>query len=144
MVTCLWLIQAWSVTGEFALIKFMLGKMISPIATALGLVIWWLFATRLRWTDRRLSVGVLTMVTIASPLIAGSNFPPMAMMIYALPVLSTAWVLWLVLTIPLTWPVREYGLACLFVLIGAVCSMLRQRNFQTVLRLVVCCFAKPQ
>lgn len=125
IVTCLWLIQAWSVTGEFALIKFMLGKMISPIATALGLVIWWLFATRLSWTDRRVSVGVLTIVAIATPLIAGSNFPPMAMMIYALPVLSTAWVLWLVITFPLMWPVREYGLACLFVLIGAVCSMLR-------------------
>ena len=125
IVACLWLIQIWSVTGEFALIKFMLGKMISPIATTLGLVIWWLFATRLRWTDRRLSICVLAIVAIATPLIAGSNFPAMAMMIYALPVLSTVWVTWLVLSIPLTWPVREYGLACLFVLIGAVCSMLR-------------------
>ena len=125
IVVCLWLIQIWSITGEFALIKFMLGKMISPIASILGLIIWWLFATRLRWNDRRLSTIVLAVVAIATPLIAGSNFPAMPMMIYAIPILSTVWVAWLVLTIPLSWPIRQYGLACLFVLIGAVCSMLR-------------------
>ena len=49
----------------------------------------------------------------------------MALVIYALPVVVSAWLGWLVLSFLLPWPVRRAGLLLIFIAVGVGCSLLR-------------------
>jgi hypothetical protein len=126
LVIGLWLMRLWSVTGEFYLAKFFYGQFLAPMFVTAGLIVWWMFASWIRWIDRLQILVPLVVIAGATFLIARNNFPPMALFIYALPVLSTAWVVWLLVSIPARWPLRRAGLIGIFFTIGLVCSL---RNF---------------
>src|SRR5262249_31603972 len=85
-----------------------------PILGASALAAWWLFGSRLRWADRWL--GVLTFVAagaVAFPLLHPTfGFP--VVIVFALRVVTTAWVLWLIATPFLRWPLRRAGLLVVF------------------------------
>src|SRR5262249_11933921 len=107
------LVPGWVAPGSR--IQFM-AMFWGPVAGAAGLALWWLFAGRLRWADRLL--GLLTFAAAA-----GAAYPFchqsvnwFGLLIYALPRVTTAWVLWLVVTSPLPWQVRRVGLAVVFLL----------------------------
>ncbi len=106
LLALLWIVRVAATTGDFAPFKFFFGLMIVPLVVFLLLIFWWLLFSRLRRSDRFLGIGTLALVTVATILAAGENFPAMAMILYALPILVTAWIGWLILTYPLGWPLR--------------------------------------
>lgn len=125
LVAILWLVRAWVSSGEGSPFKFFFGLVIAPLAVVAGLLLWWLFASRLRWSERLIGVVALAVVSVGTALIAGNNFPFMALILYALPVLMTGWVVWLLVSSPLSWPIRRNGLILFFVATGAFFSCLR-------------------
>ena len=125
LVVVLWLFRAWMSIGEFAPYKFFVGLLIAPLVVLAGIVLWWLLASRLRWSDRLLVLGTLAAVTAGTMLCADASFRGMGLLIYALPVVVSAWLVWLVLSFPLSWPVRRAGLLLIFIAVGVGCSLLR-------------------
>lgn len=120
-----WAVRAWASFGANTPGQFFFGFVVAPAAGALALLLWWLFASRLRWSDRLLIVGAAVVVSVATAFICGNDFPTMALILYGIPVAASAWVGWLLLTSRLHWPVRRAGLLVVFLLTGAFFTLLR-------------------
>jgi outer membrane protein assembly factor BamB len=125
LVAALWLVRAWSAIGEFAMYKFFVGLVIAPLVVLVALLIWWMFASRLRWSDRWLGLGTLIIVALISTIAADASFRGMAMVVYSLPLLETAWIGWLVLSFALPWPIRRAGVLLVLVTVGTGSCLLR-------------------
>ena len=125
ILAVLGLARVWALTGEPAPSKFFGGLIIAPVLVTLLLNLWWRFASRLRWGDRLLGTGAFLTVAAATMKIAGKDFPPMALIMYALPVAALAWVGSLVLSWTLAWPIRRLGLLLAFLAVGTYYSLLR-------------------
>src|SRR5439155_14804814 len=96
-----------------------------PVLATLALVIWWMFGSRLRWTDRWLGVlGCAAAWAVVWPLYHAS-FGLMGIPMYALPIVTTAWVLWLLVTPMLRWPIRRVGLFVVFLLAWRYFGLIR-------------------
>jgi len=120
-----WLVRAWATTGEFELYKFLYGMFIVPMVVMVGLLLWWLLASRIRWSDRWLVLGTFAAVIAGDMLFADPSFRGPGLVFYALPIVVTAWPAWLLLTCWLPWPVRRAGVLLLFIATGIVCSLSR-------------------
>ena len=125
IVAALGLSRAWAIFGEPAPTKFFVGLIIAPLIVVLLLNLWWLFASRIRWSDRLQVVGAFLAVSVATVFIAGKNFPAMALIMYALPMVAVLWVGWLLLSYFLSWPIRKTGLLLIFLATGLCYSLLR-------------------
>ncbi|WP_010586244.1 PQQ-binding-like beta-propeller repeat protein [Schlesneria paludicola] len=125
VIVALWSLRIWASVGEPAPSKFFFGLIVAPAAAMLLLALWWLLASRLRWSDRLVGIAVLALTGVGTSLIAGKNFPVMGLILYAIPVVATLWVTWLLVSWKLSWPVRRAGMLLVFLGCGAVYSMLR-------------------
>ena len=125
LLAVLWLARLWASVGEFAMYKFFVGMLIVPLVVLAGLLLWWLLASRLCWPDRLLVAGTFLAVTAGTLVAADASFRSLAIVIYALPIVVSAWVGWLVISAVLPWPVRRAGLLLIFVAAGVSCSLLR-------------------
>lgn len=105
--------------------QFMFGLMFIPLGAFVLLNVWWLFASRLPWSDRLWVFGILAAAVIAAIVIGGNDFPFMAHVLYTLPVVVTVWVGWLMVTPMLKWPTRRTGLLLLVVAAISFFPMLR-------------------
>ena len=105
--------------------RFFVGLLIVPLVVLVGIVLWWLFASRLRWSDRLLVVGTLAAVTAGTMFAADTSFRGIALVVYALPIAVSAWLGWLVLSCLFPWPIRRAGLLLVFIAVGMGCSLLR-------------------
>ena len=98
--------------------------MVTPmLATALVLV-WWLFASRLRWADRGLVLGVFALAAAATVLVSRQTLG-MALLLYGVPAVLSVWVGWLLVTYRLRWPVRRAGLLVGIVLVCGLFMLVR-------------------
>ena len=92
------------------------GMMLGPLVGTVGLLLWWLFASRIRWWDRLL--GLVAFAAVAA--IAYSFFDPSMNMFgvffVVLPIATTVLIGWLFITPFLSWRVRRVGLLVLLVL----------------------------
>jgi outer membrane protein assembly factor BamB len=104
------------------------GMFLAPQIGALVLMAWWLFASRIRLSDRLLGIATFVASGTAAMFLCDKSVPPMALFLYALPLATTAWVLWLLLTPFLSWPVRRIGLLTLFVLVWGIFPLLRSEG----------------
>jgi outer membrane protein assembly factor BamB len=125
LLAVFWLVRGWASIGEFAVYRFFVGRLIAPSVVLLGLLLWWLLASRLRWYDRLLVVGTFVAVTIATLVVADPSFRSMALPIYALPIVVTAWPGWLAISFLFPWPVQRAGVLLVLVAVGIGCSLLR-------------------
>ncbi|HVX61179.1 MAG TPA: PQQ-binding-like beta-propeller repeat protein [Pirellulales bacterium] len=107
VVVALWAVRIWGNTGEASRTKFFVAFIIAPLAATVGLLMWWLLFSRVRWSDRALLVGVYAALAAATVAICGEDFPPMALMLYALPAVASAWVGWLTVSTWMAWPWRR-------------------------------------
>lgn len=89
------------------------GWMLGPVIGMVLLFTWWLFASRVRWGDRFLVLGCLIVAAAASWLLGHTSYNAFGMLLYSLPTVTTLWILWLVATPFLSWPVRRGGLVVL-------------------------------
>jgi outer membrane protein assembly factor BamB len=126
LVALMWLLKGVALIGEPSfLFVFFIAGIIGPLVALVGLLLWWLFASRLPWRDRGIVVGAYVAVAAATVLFCYNDFPPMVMALQVVPIVTTAWVGWLVLSFFLSWPVRRAGVLLIFVATGLVCSALR-------------------
>ncbi|HLJ96044.1 MAG TPA: PQQ-binding-like beta-propeller repeat protein [Gemmataceae bacterium] len=115
-------VPGWIVPATFT---HFITMMWGPVLAVLALAVWWVLASRLRWTDRWLGLLACAAAGAAAYPFFNSGFGLFGVAIYALPVVTTAWVLWLVLTPLLRWPVRRVGLVVVFVLAWGYFTLLR-------------------
>ena len=117
LLAVLWAARISVGFGEQTPTKFFFGLVITPFVVNLLLLVWWLFASRLRTPDRIMVVAAYVLGIASTIVIAGDNFPIMALVFYGMPTLATGWVAWLLVSIPLKWPLRRTGLVALLILI---------------------------
>jgi outer membrane protein assembly factor BamB len=96
-----------------------------PILGLIALAAWWLFASRLSWADRAFALLACGAAAAAAWPLCHPSFGLFGMVIYALPVITTAWVLWLLFTPFLRWPVRRVGLLVVFLLAWGYFTLVR-------------------
>jgi outer membrane protein assembly factor BamB len=110
------------------------GWFLGPLVGTAGLMVWWLFASRLRWADRLLcllafvAVGAVTFPFWHESWRDEQTYGIFGLVMYALPLVTTTWVLWLVITPFLRWRVRRAGLLLLFVLTWGVFLLVRNQG----------------
>jgi outer membrane protein assembly factor BamB len=127
IVAAQWLIltvPAWVVPGTRLHLNSMQWGAIGGTA---AVVLWWLFASRVRWTDRLLLVGFLAVSCVAAYPLYHEKFTYRLYgpIIRALPLATTAWVGWLLVTPGLRWPARRVGSLVAIVLALGYCTLLR-------------------
>jgi outer membrane protein assembly factor BamB len=98
-----------------------------PLLGMLGLLLWWLFFSRQRWTDRLLVLGVFALAGVSAMILAHPTFGMFGLSI-ALRYIAAAWVVWLAVTPFLGWPVRRAGLLALLVLGWGACDLVRREG----------------
>jgi outer membrane protein assembly factor BamB len=89
--------------------------------------LWWVFASRVSWTDRLLvllffGVSALAVRPLADPSFFYMNYGPI---VRGLPLATTALVLWLLVTPWLAWPARRLGTALAILLAWGYCDLVR-------------------
>jgi outer membrane protein assembly factor BamB len=94
-------------------------------AIAIGL--WWLFASRVPWTDRLMillffAVSSLAARPLSDPSFLYFNYGPITR---GLPLTTTVLVLWLLVTPALSWPVRRLGAVAALLLAWGYCDLVR-------------------
>lgn len=104
----------------------MLSKMFAPIGGALLFVVWWLFFSRADWNDRWSLFGLWAMSGAAALMIFfHRSIGGMAMVMFAIPVVVTVWLIWLLVTPRLDWITRSLGLVIVFLGAWGYFAMLR-------------------
>jgi outer membrane protein assembly factor BamB len=116
IVALMWLVRTVVGMMAFSPGHFFFGYMVTPMAATVLVCLWWLFASRLRWVDRQLVFAVFVVAAGATVFFSFKSFPFMAMILYCVPYILTAWVGWLLLSYRLSWPTRRAGLVALLVL----------------------------
>jgi outer membrane protein assembly factor BamB len=116
------LVPGWIMPGSFFQFMAMLW---GPIVGAVALLVWWVLASRLRTADRWLGLLAFAATGALAWLVCHPTFGVFGLAIYALPTVTTAWVLWLLMTPALSWPIRRMGLAVVFLLGWGYFTLLR-------------------
>ncbi|MDB5389639.1 MAG: repeat-like protein [Planctomycetaceae bacterium] len=129
IVVLLWTIRTLATMGSGSPMQFMGGLVLNPMIALLLLNVWWLFGSRLKWSDRLLVLGTFVAVTVATILFKDVEFPVMALILYAAPAVVTGWVGWLVLTQKLQWPIRRAGLLLILIATGVCFTLIRSNGW---------------
>jgi outer membrane protein assembly factor BamB len=125
LVAILWLVRIFAPMIDSVFFKFFLPMFIVPLSVLAGMFIWWLFASRLRWSDRLWIVLAFIAVTLGTIALCDPSFRGPALLVYTLPYALTAWVGWLLVSWFLTWPVRRAGLVLVLLGAGVASCLLR-------------------
>jgi outer membrane protein assembly factor BamB len=112
LVAVLWLLVNLPKMVELEVSFQIMALFMGPMVIGGLLVLWWLFASRIAWSDRLLGLAYLVGVGAGAfflfhPSLAALQI--MALTIYALPWVMTAWVGWLLVSSYLNTPVRRIG-----------------------------------
>ncbi len=94
-----------------------LSIMLGPPVGFLGFLISWIFFSRIPWRDRWLFLLACALACGLVYPLCDKSIDPLVLGVYAPPIVLTAWVLWLVATPFLSWPVRRIGLGFVIMLV---------------------------
>jgi outer membrane protein assembly factor BamB len=115
-------VPAWVAPGTMT--QF-LGMFWGPIVAAAVFAGWWLLASRLSWADRGFVLLACAVLGAGAFFLYHASFGVFGLIMRALPVVLTAWLLWLLVTPALRWPVRRVGLLVVFVLAWGYFALVR-------------------
>jgi outer membrane protein assembly factor BamB len=101
------------------------GMMLAPLVGFLGILCWWLFASRIPWRQRFLGLGAFVLVGAVAYMLFDPTFDLMGVFFVTLPISVTTMALWLLVTPFLSWPVRRAGLLVVVVLTWGYFDLLR-------------------
>jgi outer membrane protein assembly factor BamB len=128
-VLCQWLIILLPTFIDLQPFLQFMSKFYGPMLGALSVLVWWLFASRARWFDRLLMPVLYALIAAATYFLVDPSFRPMPvpmpLIMYGLPVVTTAGVVWLAVGAGLSWPVRRIGLILVFLLAWGACTAVR-------------------
>jgi outer membrane protein assembly factor BamB len=119
------LVPGWVAPLTFA--HFM-GWFLTPMVAAVGVALWWLIASRLPWTDRLLGLLAFAAGCAAVVFLGHPTIGVFGLIVYALALMTTAWVVWLVATPFLNWPVRRVGLVMVLLLVAGCFVLVRNEG----------------
>src|SRR5262245_24052079 len=125
IVALQWLVMfgaGWIAPGE--MIHFY-AMFMTPFVAAIAIIFWWLLASRLPWSDRLLGLAACAAIGGAAAAVSDESMLPLAILFYGLPVVTTAWVLWLLVALGLSERVRSLGLVVVFALGWGFFALLR-------------------
>ncbi len=125
LIAALWSIRLAAIWLAGTPGSYFLFYMIAPLAITVLVALWWLTLSRLPLGDRLLGVGMFLAGGAATMAISPKTFPMMALILYALPLVVTVWVAWLLVSIPLTWSARRRGLVIALLLAWIPFNLLR-------------------
>jgi outer membrane protein assembly factor BamB len=131
IIALLWLLPAAAAWFVSETMIHMLTVVLTPTVMTVALLAWWLFFSRLRWADRLLGLlalaaaGGVTYPFWHHSLTDDDSKGVLALMVYVLPAVTTAWVAWLLVTPFLRWPVRRVGLLAVFVMAWGSFTLVR-------------------
>ena len=117
-----WIVIKGPALAELSGFLQFMGGLYGPILGTLGVLVWWLFASRARWVDRLSLSALFAALAAVTYFVADPTFqgvPPfrgMPLIMYGLPLVTTAWVVWLTVGAWLSWPVRRAGLVLVLLL----------------------------
>jgi outer membrane protein assembly factor BamB len=86
-----------------------------PIVVAFLILLWWLFASRLRWRYRLLGLLSFALTGVGGAVLAHPS-TRMGLLMFGLPLVTTGWVGWLVLTRRMSPAVQQVGMLVVFAL----------------------------
>ena len=69
-----------------------------PMVLTVLFLVWWLFFSRARWADRGFGLGVAILLGAGAWFTFHPTLKDMGLMMFAIPVVTTAWVGWLLVT----------------------------------------------
>ena len=99
-----------------------------PLVGAVAFLAWWLLASRVPWRQRLIVLAACGAIGTAAVLVRDPSFNGVglfAFFLYALPLVTGTWILWLLLTRGVGWPVRQAGLFVLFALTWGYFTLFR-------------------
>jgi outer membrane protein assembly factor BamB len=124
MLLAIW-VPAWM--GAEGFVRYM-SAMWAPLAGMALIAVWWVFFSRTPWLDRGLGLVAFAVGAAAayvlSPMGMAQPMGPMLLLVYALPVVLTVWVLWLVVASFLSWSVQRLGLVLVLLLAWGAWSLI--------------------
>jgi outer membrane protein assembly factor BamB len=98
---------------------------LGPMIGTLAVLVWWLFFSRLSWPDRLIVPVAFGLFGASVMLVGHESIGMFGILLYGLPAALTAWIAWLVVSFPLTWPIRRIGLAIVFMLVWGYFTLIR-------------------
>jgi outer membrane protein assembly factor BamB len=101
------------------------GMMLGPLVGTVGVLLWWLFASRVGWRDRLLGVLVFVALGALAYPFFHPTFDLFGVFFNALPAVTTVGVLWLLVTPFLRWPVRRATLVAALALTWGYYTLVR-------------------
>lgn len=102
-----------------------LGAVWGPMVVTAGIAAWWMFASRIPWSQRWLGLLSFAGIGLVACLALHPSMAPFVIIVFALPMLLTSWVGWLALTPFLNWTARIGGLLIVFLLSWGFWDLLR-------------------
>lgn len=93
------------------------GMFLGPIVGTTAILAWWLFGSRLPWRERWLGLLTFGAITGVGFACFHKSMGMSSLLIYTLPLVTTASIVWLIVTARLTWRTRRVGL--IVILAGA-------------------------
>lgn len=109
LVVLMWIFirgTGWALPGSMT--QF-LAMFWGPMIAAVAILLWWVAWSRGPWLDRILGVSFFTVAAVVTAIFCHTTYY-MGLMLYALPLVLTAWVVWLVLASVLGRGTRLVGL----------------------------------
>lgn len=106
-------------------IVLIVSMMWGPIAGVLLFLLWWLFFSRVGWRDRWILLGLCAAIGAVAFALFHPSVGGMALFMFALPAVVTAWLIWLLVTPSLKWGTRCAGLCVVFVAVWGYFTTLR-------------------
>jgi outer membrane protein assembly factor BamB len=120
-----WLaLMAPRLLGAEPMIQFY-GLMLGPLIGTVGVLLWWLFASRIRWKERFLGVLAFVAIGAVAYLFFHPSFDVMGVFFMTLPMATTAIAVWLLVTPFLRWPIRRAGLLVVVMLTWGYYTLVR-------------------
>jgi outer membrane protein assembly factor BamB len=117
---CLY-VPGWIAPGSmFQLYAYMFGAM----AAQLLFLVWWLFFSRVPWIDRILAIIACAAIGYGGKMLAHKTYKDFYLMFVPTYVL-TVWIIWLVVSGGLRWPVRRAGLLLSFLITWGFFTLVR-------------------
>ncbi|MBY0230296.1 MAG: PQQ-like beta-propeller repeat protein [Gemmataceae bacterium] len=104
-------------------VRFM-AMFMGPMALALLVVLWWVFASRAAWGDKLLFPAVFLLAGAAGFLLSAESFR-MGVLMYGLWAAAAAWPAWLLVSPGFSMPARRLGFAVLIAAVFGFCTLLR-------------------
>jgi outer membrane protein assembly factor BamB len=125
IVAAYWALIGYLVSSDQVISTSFMATAGGCLLMTLAFVIWWLANGRIPWSERWLALGVAVIGGVAAVMVSLDTLSPMGAIFFGLPVLFTAWIVWLLASRPLGAHTRRTGLLIAIALVWTGISLVR-------------------